>query len=532
MNSTDQQDPPKPDKKSLEECVKAFETLASAEEKIREAIDFMRGSIAHSSAPDFRSFWEIRKRCLPVFKDVETSPSRTQLWGEYIELTKEGRQLKSLLDEESAFAVEQIDIAIAALEEELGKYTDQSEEILSKTPEVFFVKEPQSVEGRSSLYQQRQRRLNFLNTYASRINALRKELIKTEMRLRQKNKLFQRLSKLGDLVFPTRRELIKEISDYFADDVKGFIQDNFSESTFCEEKVRRGVFYFREEIKSLQGMAKVLTLNTHSFSLTREQLSSCWDKLKGMEKELKKESSEHKQLSTENRVAVLAAIEEVSGGLQEGKLSGEEGLKNLDEILRKMREIQLIRGDVHFLKDAIKKVRDPLHEKQEREHLERKKAFEKKKNQQIEALSEKIVALKERVPSVDVETLNSELDSCQNELKLLAASREVLEGLKNELKNIRDKIIEKEEEAILNLSDGDRATLESLHSVLDQRKQRRHEVKVQIEECRKIIGGSSLDFEKAMQMNERMACEKERLEKIDEGISEIEQKIKELKKRA
>ncbi|NGX54097.1 MAG: hypothetical protein K1000chlam4_00820, partial [Chlamydiae bacterium] len=335
MNSTDQQDlpkdPPQQEKISLEGCLKSFEDLASAEEKIREGIDFMRSSIAHSSAPDFRGFWEIRKRCLPIFKEVETGPARTQLWGEYIELTKEGRQLKSFLDEESAFAVEQIDIAITALEEKLGKYSDQSEEVLSNTPEVLFAKEPQSVEGRSPLYQQRQRRLNFLNTHASHINALRKELIKTEMRLRQKNKFFQRLSKLGDLVFPTRRELIKEISDFFVGDVESFIEDHFSESTFCEEKVRRGVFYFREEIKSLQGMAKVLTLNTHAFSNTREQLSSCWDKLKGMEKELKKESSQHKQLSSENRVAVLAEVEEVIAGLQEDKLSCDEGLKWLDE---------------------------------------------------------------------------------------------------------------------------------------------------------------------------------------------------------
>jgi hypothetical protein len=62
---------------------------------------------------------------------------------------------------------------------------------------------------------------------------------------------------------------------------------------------------------------------------------------------------------------------------------------------------------------------------------------------------------------------------------------------------------------------------------LEQKKQRRQEIKEQVEQYRKAVGSSNLDFEKGMQIRELMDQEKELLEKTNSSIEEIEQKIAE-----
>jgi hypothetical protein len=313
----------------LENFLKHIGELPNPEEKLRECIDFMRNALAQQGSANFRGFWEIRKFCLPLFKDPIAAAIRSQLWTAYIDLTREGRRLKNLFDEESAFAVEQIDLAIQSLEEEVKGYHAHLEEILEKMPSIEFPGELPSIEDHYTLYQKLQKQLNLLNLYASKINSLRKELIHTEMRIRQKNKFFQRLSQLGDQVFPARKELIQTISTAFIEDVTAFREAYFGEETFQEEKIRRAVFFLRAEIKNLQAVAKILTLNTHAFSTMRQLLSGCWDKLKGMEKELRKEYAEHKQKSSENAMLIQERIESFKAAYAEQPCSYEEGIREV-----------------------------------------------------------------------------------------------------------------------------------------------------------------------------------------------------------
>lgn len=265
--SMEEQEQDPPTSQDIEAFLKHLETLQAPEEKLQESIAFMRESLAQEGSPNFKGFWEVRKVCLPLFKEALPPALRVQFWAEYIELTREGRRLKNLLDEDTAFAVEQIDLAISALEEEVKGYHAHLGEILEKTPDIEFSDHSETLEPRFSVYQHLQKQLNLLNLYASRINSLRKELMRTEMRIRQKNKFFQRLSFLGDQVFPTRKDLIQSISTAFVEDVTAFAHTYFSEENFDEENVRRSVFAFRAEIKALQSIAKTLTLNTHAFLL-------------------------------------------------------------------------------------------------------------------------------------------------------------------------------------------------------------------------------------------------------------------------
>lgn len=519
---------------SFVEFVKQFEALSSPEEKLRKGLHMMRHFIAQKENLPFKEFWEIRKLCIPLFKENVALPTRNQLWEDYIELTREGRELKNILDQEANFAAEQIEIAIKALEDEIDLYHEKSEEALAKYPSSSFPQESKALQHRYQYYIDKQHALNFLNAHAERINSLRKELIKTAMRFRFKNKFFQRLSALGDKVFPKRRDLIRDISTAFEEDVTNFVHMYFSTENFSYEKVKRSVFFFRDEIKILQAFAKVLTINTHAFTLTREELSKCWDKLKGMEKELKKEYSQQKHQSEENAALIRIEIESIKKSLQENSNDEEKVLDLCDGLLRKMRDCDLTRHDVLALKEEIRLIKEPLlakKEDEERQRKEKEAAFEEKRRKEVEALRDHLEKLKEKLKTASVSDLLAELQSCQAAFSVLSLSKKERSEIERTLKRLSQEIEEKKEEALLVLSDDDRKVLDNFTDILNQRKERRFEIKKQIDEYRKILGGSSLDIGKAIEYNELISAEKERLEKIDESIGEIERKIRELKKR-
>ncbi|MFN0065210.1 MAG: hypothetical protein ACKVOH_03115 [Chlamydiales bacterium] len=518
----------------LKDFIEKVEKTEGVEEKLRSCIFFMQQALAQSGAPYFRGFWEVRKLCFPLFKENLSGPLRAELWNAYIELTREGRELKNMLDGETAFAVQQIDLAIASLEKELTEFAAAPEAALKQAQEIEFPKQLKSLEEKKRFYARNQKELNLFNLFAARINGLRKELIKTEMRVKQKNSFFQRLSQLGDLVFPRRKQLIKEISSEFESDVHNFVVTHFSEENFSYEKVRRSVFFFREEIKNLQAIAKVLTLNTQAFSSTREELSQCWDRLRGMEKELKKEYAQQKQVSAENVVVVQERIAQLVERFAQTQCSLEEGYKEIDAILHWMRELELTRLDVTALKEAVAKAQEPLDQKRgetDKERKEKELAVERARKGRVEEFKLSLEELQQRMKSGEIETISEKLEEYKRELASLSLTKGERQMLDRSLRLTRDTLTERKEQALLSLSANDRAALDSCKQLLQEKLELRREIKLQLEEYRKVIGGSGLDIEKAMKYNELMAQEKERLEKCDRGIAEIECKVQGIKQK-
>ncbi|MFZ0566288.1 MAG: hypothetical protein WAM28_08910, partial [Chlamydiales bacterium] len=261
-------------------------------------------------------------------------------------------------------------------------------------------------------------------------------------------------------------------------------------------------------------------------------LSRCWDQLKTLDKERKKEKVKQKQQSSEQVQQVQARIEDFEKSYQQGSYSLEEGLKELEAISKWIKELGLFREDTRALNIALKRAKEPLDAKiEEEKELQREKESlqEKERQEKIEQFKANLEAFKEKIPSEKVESLSKELDEYKSTLSTLLISKTERQFIERTLKTIRDQIIEKEEQGLLALSEDDRAALNNLNQILNDRKERRKEIKMQIEEYRKVIGGSGLDFEKAMRYDELMAVEKNRLAKIDQGIIEIEQKISELK---
>ena len=499
-----------------------LEQKNSFEEKIRYAIEFMRGALIHQGTPRFRDFWEGRKLCLPLFKENLQPKARSQLWGEYIELSGEARRLKEILDEQSAFAVEQIELAIQAVERDVEHY----DVLLSHVEKFAFAHHSISLKKKQDIYYQFQRELQLLNTLASRINGLRKEVIKTEMRIKAKNKLFERLSHCGDRVFPRRKELIKSISDEFARDVEQFVASHFS----ATEQHDLPLYALREEIKALQSIAKVLTLNTQCFTETRIRLSECWDKLKEKDRERKKEIANKRQAFKQNYDAAMEKIQAFAE-VCKGGISLEEANRQASEIGIFMRGLELGRDEVRALKDEIARAKSPVVERsqeQERERQQKERDIETARRENINSLKGKIDLILASPSEGSLDELVEKRDALWTQFQELDLNKAEKLLLERQFKQLKDLVNECRGKALMNLSDDALKSLEQFESILNEYKERRSEIKGQLESYRKALGGSGFDFEKAMMYRELIEAEKISLDKVNAAIEEIEEKIAEI----
>jgi len=486
-------------------------TCQLPEEKIRVSLDFMRSAISQDAAPRFRDFWDIRKMCLPLFKENLNPVMRSKLWAEFVEISNEARRLKDILDEQSSFASEQIDLALKAVEEDVNNY----ETILSSLNDIEFER-CEAIKDRIAYYNTIQKELSLLNTLASRIHSLRKEILKTHMRVRDKNKFFKRISVIGDIIFPKRKELIKAVSDGFIKDVEAFIESHFK----GEEIIGAPFYILREEIKSLQSIGKKLTLNTRSFMHTREKLSHCWDIVKKQEKERKKEISSKKQSHSENREEAdkrISALEkEVEG------LSDKEVLKAWNELSDWMRNTDLAREDVKVLRSKLNEMK-PAVERATSSSSSRSSSPQKV--DVIAVMSAKIESLVKETEEKSIEELSAGYTKLEDEISGLSLSNSDKDLLKVQLAPLKDLVEMKSEEAILAKSEDEMTALQKYKSILEQKKERRSKIKRDLESYRKNFGGSGFDFEMGFKYQEMIEEEKKRLEEMDAKILDLKRKI-------
>lgn len=515
--------PPQPEEKEANPEFKALlgklQGEADPEKKLQILIEFLENALSQSGTPHFRNFWEARKLSLDLFPQVSNPSVRSQLWSKYSELSKEARRLKELLDEESVFFVEQIEIAITQLEKDCKDLN----EALEKASKPGFPP-VESLKKDLEYYQNTQNELNLLNAYAARINALRKELIKTEMRIRQKNRFFSRLSHVGDLVFPRRKTLIDEISARFKEDVSQFVKVYFKGSK------KENPFFLRDEIKGLQGSAKIITLSTSAFKETRLQLSECWDTLKAEDDEHKKFKKQQKEAFKVNFQALNEQLDEMMKRFQEGSLGKGALDKEIEAFQNEMRARELGRDEIKALRDKARALYDLQHE-QERKESEARDAHERLKSQERKEkllnFKNQILELIENASKLEMEEFQAKKDELLELSQTFHFSRQEKQEIDKSLKALKEIMVEKGEKRMLELPENERQAIEQLNQVLTQRKERRQEIKQQLDDLKKLAGGSNLDFEKAIKLNEQIKEEKERLEKCQFSVKEIEERLAE-----
>lgn len=490
-------------------------------DKLKKTIELMEFSISQKGQPDFKTFWTARESCLALFKEDIPPPVRSGYWQKYRELTQQARTLKEHFEEESSFALEQIEKAIEAIENEmrdLDQHVEGAE--LSDFPELF-----PPIKSNRGTYLDLQKELNFLNAYASRINALRKEVAATKMRMRKKNRFFERLSELGNHVFPKRKELIETLSSQFTSDIEQYVSQRFGQLSSD-----RSPHVYREEIKELQAAAKMLSLNGKSFSETRKKLSGCWDKIKEVDKQRKKDYDAKKEVFEKNADEISQKITAFKEEFSSNTLSVGEAQKKLDEIQKVMKDTELGRDEVKQLRGELNEARQPLMDLMKEEEKKRRKAQlekEEKRQSAISSVEEKISELSSGFSELKADALSKEVEDLKSEIDSLQQTDVEKEGMLRSIVHIEDSVIEKRDQEE-ELPEDEAELKEVLQKRLQFKQERRSLIKDKLDEYRKACGSSGLDFEQSLYYNQQLKIEKERLERISKDIKSVEERLSQL----
>ncbi|MFA6119414.1 MAG: hypothetical protein WCT85_07070 [Parachlamydiales bacterium] len=495
--------------KNILDLIKKIKDMDSNEKKIQQALEEMKISLNNEEKADFKTFWEIKNLCLELFKEPVNSSIRSLLWKEYLEISNEAKRIKNIMFQQMDFEIEQIDLAISSIENDISNYDD----ILSNLKDIEIDFNSKTLSSKKTFYLEIQKELNLLNTIVVRINSLRKEIIKIQMRISNKNKFLQRLSVAGDFIFPKRKELIESLSDEFSKAVEDF------EKKFNLDKTPFHVL--RDEVRSLQNAAKNLNINSQSYMNTRLNLSKCWDKIKAAESNYKKER-EASRGTIEAALVKIAALRAMCEANPEDKNIEKEE----KEIFNFIKTLNLKPEDVKFLKHKVNEAKDPIFEKKLNEKKEKiKKASDQEniKNEKIEKVKDSIINLLSNA-QLTLEEIYLEKGNIEQDLNNLNPAVLDKISLKKYLRQL-DHLVEDKKEIDNNNNLMD---LESLHKIFDVKKQRKVNIRNYLEGLNKELSGSNFDFEKAMAFRDLIDFEKQKLSDIENSIEELEEKISHL----
>lgn len=476
---------------------KLYETLqkeAPAEEKLKQALSFMKEAISQTGAARFKDFWDAKTLCLPLFKEKLPQPIKEIFWKEYTDLAHQAKRLKEMLEEQSSFACEQIELALKTLSLDV-------EQVLSRDKE-------------ENNLQQDQEEITSLMNHTTRLKALREEVIKTEMRVRDKNRLFKEIGQLGDRFIPRKNALIKKVSQQFYEDVSEFCKASFDmkQKKLLSQNLK--TFELKEKIKAFQELAKHLTLQTAIFNATRVLLTNGWDIVKEEEKERKKLFLEKKEQESKEIENIKALIDsQFSLDLSSQDLIE----KTKERLLEKIETLSLRAVEKKELKHALfKKVEEKLFPFKEaaiqREEARKKEDEEKKRKRQEAQENLKNLVLNEHTLD-ELENEHAVFFGLMNEGPLTSEEKgECEEILAISYENILQKkeILAKEDQ-------------EKLFAVRKLWVELKEQTKQKLELYRKQISLSGFDFQKAILFNEAIKLEKQRLERCLQKIEKLEE---------
>lgn len=491
-----------------QEFLEEMDRLGTAEEKLDRAILFMQEILEGGGSRQFREFWEVRRLCLELFQTSIHPTARVRLWTRYSELCREARRLKELFEEQSSFVTEQIEKAIDAVEEDFASLDTK----LSEMPQIEALEACRSINHHLDQYQTLQHELNYLNSFASRVSGLRKELLKAEIRYKQKARLLERLRVLGDWIYPRRKDSIGKVSLLFLADVEAFIQ-----ATFVGELKTHELFEIREEIKSLQSVGKVLTLSTEAFTRTRQQLSECWDSIKTVLKEKKKAQSEQRQVFKQHRDEIMASLDALKAGVEAGTMKTEEAWSQLRRIDTTLHSVSLGHQDVRLTGEKTREVRSLLEQKwpaPEKKIPQDRKGL-KYKAQEFSSRSKELLE-----SSLGLKEIEEAYRSLVHDISGASLSKSGRLELDQIIAKIREKIEELRKEYLAHVS-----TEEEIREGISALEHIRFDIKHQLEVWRKTSGGFGYDFAEGLQYQELADSERSRLERVEAMIEDFESRL-------
>jgi len=495
----------------------AFDLQKNLEERLKMSIAFMRESLAQDKTPRFKDFWETKKLCLELFKEKINPLVKAECWKEYTTLSAEAKRLKDLLEEESVFAVEQIELALQALDEEIL----QPESSIAKQSSLERKGESTFLSRRWDDYDSKQREVQWYLQLTTRMRDLRKSILEQEMRIRHKSRLLKKLSSIGDLFLPKKKALIALVTKEFTEDVQQFAIENFSLETHSIKQGASSIRSLRESVKEFQQLAKQLALGTKAFTQTREVLSSCWHIVQEAGKEKKKEFLERQEqckASYEEAVEVIRSCEKQC--IESPPSTREEVAARIQKVEEELSKKSLAEQDLKGLRRELRRVENEAL----KPFVERDREFSLKKEQELLAKKQALDLYKEELQKLVREHAKSSLKELQEAYHAFAdkafkpslADQTTLDELRKEL---YEAILLKREQ---ELAEEDTEALEKL---LGEWEEFREKTRASVERYRKEMGGSGFDFEKAMLFGKAMDLEKARLDRAAEKVLELEDKL-------
>lgn len=498
----------------FEEFLKTFSEIDKTENRIRFCLDFMHLCLQKDEIPSFRYFWETKQLCLELFKENISAHNRSIFWQEYLDLVKQARTLKQILDEKSSFSEEQIRLAILALEKDFNTFKEQ----INNAERKFFPENSLALKAHREIYITLQQEIDLLNIISKRIKSLRDDLIEIKMRVRVKNQFFADLAEFGDRIFPRRKELIETISKCFQEDVENFTSKCDLEESSC--------FSIKEEIKILQNIAKEISINSYIFSLTREMLSNLWNQIQHKQQEHKLQSAEKREISRKNMQEILLEMQDFMKTAENKTISVQEIEDRVEVFFEKMDSLELEKEESKFLKNRLFEYKKSLL-LQIRQKKEKKQEEEKKENQirkqHLVVLQEDIQSHIDRAKELSLDVLVEKWDFFLKQVQGLVKENIEQDFFHNLLAILKDFIQEKKWMFLLEEKPSDLQS--KMQQFLEERIEERKKLKMILEAHRKIIGGSSLNLEMAMNYQRLIEEEKIRFESLEMFIEEVKQKL-------
>lgn len=238
-------------RESYAEFEKLINEKTESAEKAEACIAFMRDTLSIQEGGRMKEFWDAKNLCMEAFKGTMPQPKRKVLWEGYVELIEEAKRLKAILDDQASFAIEQIDLAIDAVKKEAESKPIKPLEVISP--------------NHNGAYATYVAEVNLMQTLGQRLIRLREEVIKTEMRIREKNRLLKSISEVGDAVFPAKKEAIKQMGELLLKDIEDYL---------ASERVSM------DGVRAFQQFSKEIPVNSFTFRKARDLLSEGWNHAK------------------------------------------------------------------------------------------------------------------------------------------------------------------------------------------------------------------------------------------------------------
>lgn len=464
----------------FDNAIKVMQNTSEIEKKIRIALDFMREALSDETKARFRDFWRMKKECLDLFKLEIPHSSRGLFWGEYTTLLNEAHELQKIVEENTVFEVEQLMLAITDLEESLKPYL-QKKETLS-----------------SSIEKLREENL-FLHTAKERLISLKKEILGIEMRVSLKSKLLDRLSFLGNFIFPRKKEVLKEMSQLFSDEVESFCALHFD---FERKKItsREPLFRLRESIKNHQARLKTIEMTNDKYKKARGFLSQSWDIIDKQQKMDAEKRTKESEEESSNLQKYTSLMNEIS--------FNNDFKENLEKVFRNVKALKLSHTLFTKISDYKRELEKKYEEKVFAEIAKQQELIERKRQQKEEAFKKVLGELKAFEKNLDTISLvdaEKEYERLMKEAELEKPSRKLYFYFYDLALKIK-------------------CTLAKKRGLVKERKQEffslKSNLKKWLEMCRRELAECGLDVEFAFTLKEMIRLNKEVLETLETDIED------------